>query len=186
MKNFRILIVDDNPDIHKDFNKILKICNDSHSLQKLKATLFGIEKPKKISSPQYQIDSAYQGIEAVKRVQTALSNETPYALAFVDVLMPPGLDGVETAKRIWEIDPDIQIVLCSAYADYSWDEILNKLGMTDNLLILKKPFDAIEILQMACCLTQKWFLSQQIGHQFDRLHQELINKNEGLEDIQKL
>ena len=68
---------------------------------------------------------------------------------------------METVKRIWEADPDVQIVLCTAYSDYSWEEMSKKLGLTDRLLILKKPFEVIEVLQLAEALTEKWNLSQQ-------------------------
>ena len=80
----------------------------------------------------------------------------PYALAFVDIRMPPGIDGVETTARLWKADPDLQVVLCSAYADYSWEEVARRLGINQRLLILRKPFDNIEVRQMAHALAQKW------------------------------
>ena len=79
-------------------------------------------------------------------------------MAFIDVRMPPGWDGVETVRKIWEIDPDLQVVLCTAYSDYSWDEMFEKLGQHDGLFVLKKPFDAVEALQLAHGLTEKWRL----------------------------
>jgi signal transduction histidine kinase len=77
-------------------------------------------------------------------------------MAFVDVRMPPGIDGVQTIKRLWEIDPNIHCVICSAYSDYSWDQMIEELGQTDKLLILKKPFDPTEIFQIASAFTEKW------------------------------
>ena len=70
-------------------------------------------------------------------------------MAFVDMRMPPGWDGVETIAKMWEVDPEIQIVICSAYSDRPWDEIVRKLGHVDQFLILKKPFDTIEVCQLA-------------------------------------
>jgi signal transduction histidine kinase len=75
--------------------------------------------------------------------------------------MPPGWDGLETTARIWEHDPAVQVVICTAYSDYSWEEILAKLGRTDQLIILKKPFDNVEVLQLADALTEKWRLARQ-------------------------
>jgi diguanylate cyclase (GGDEF)-like protein len=72
--------------------------------------------------------------------------------------MPPGWDGIETTAKIWEIDPELQVVICTAYSDYSWDEISAKLGLTDRLLILKKPFDLVEVTQLATALSEKWML----------------------------
>ena len=88
---------------------------------------------------------------------------TPYAMAtLMDVRdMPPGCDGVEATSKIWGIDPDLQVVICTAYSDCSWDEMLNTLGRSDRLVILKKPFDDVEVLQLANSLTRKWQLLRQ-------------------------
>jgi DNA-binding LytR/AlgR family response regulator len=84
----------------------------------------------------------------------------PFAMAFVDVRMPPGIDGVEATYQMFKIDPRVHVVLCTAYSDHSWKKIIERLGPTDRLLILKKPFDSIEVRQMALALTAKW--TQQI------------------------
>ncbi len=76
-------------------------------------------------------------------------------MAFVDVRMPPGWDGVETTARIWEKYSDLQVVICTAYSDYSWEDMLKRLGYSDRLVILKKPFDTIEVLQLAISMTEK-------------------------------
>jgi PAS domain S-box-containing protein len=109
-------------------------------------------------------------------VKRALAENRPYALAFVDVRMPPGWDGVETIARIWEVDPELQVVVCTAYADYSWEEMRAKVGQPDSLLVLKKPFDNIEVQQLAHGLTKKWLLSFQARLQIA----ELAKANESL------
>jgi diguanylate cyclase (GGDEF)-like protein len=91
----------------------------------------------------------------------SLDAASPYAVAFVDMRMPPGIDGLETIERLWKVDPDLQIVISSAYSDHSWNEIRKRLGETDQLLILKKPFDPAEVSQLAVALTEKWRLTQQ-------------------------
>lgn len=182
MRSFRILVVDDNLSIHEDFKKILLHTGDKEKLNALKKNLFGTQ-PKKPIYNQYRIDAAAQGIEAFKMVQESIAAKDPYALAFVDILMPPGWDGIQTIKEIWQADPDMQIVICTAYADYSWEEIIGELGYSDNFLILKKPFDNIEIHQLAACLTQKWFLSRQVGHQFDKLQEKLARNADDLRSL---
>ncbi len=167
--NFRILIIDDNPTIHEDFLRILKANHHSSELETLSLELFGHQQ--KIQLPNFEIDVAFQGIEGIKYIQEALQQGRPYSLAFVDIRMPPGLDGIETIKRIWELDKDIQIVICTAYSDYSWEETVAKLGKTDNLLILKKPFDNIAVRQLACALTTKWQLAKD-SHQ----HTSMLTK----------
>jgi diguanylate cyclase (GGDEF)-like protein/PAS domain S-box-containing protein len=170
---FRILIIDDNPAIHRDFVKILTISKKSLAMEKLDTELFDIDPSTQMeaSLPEFQIDTASQGQEGVNKVKHALTDGNSYALAFVDIRMPPGLDGVETIKKIWEIDSNIQIVICSAYSDYSWEDTIRQLGVSDNLLMLKKPFDVIAVRQLASALTQKWCLAMET-----RKHAESLNK----------
>lgn len=174
---YRILIVDDNPDIHEDFKKILTDqlhLEDREELQKIKSQLFEEPTAPPTALLNYKIDSAFHGAEAVRLVKEAVQKEYPYSLIFLDILMPPGINGIETAREIWEQDPFAQIVICTAYSDYSWHSIVKDLGINDNFLILKKPFESIEIRQMAACLTEKWRLGQEAGHKYDRLHGEVI------------
>jgi len=166
-KNLRILVVDDNRSIHDDFRKILCSRVDSE-LDDVEAALF--ESPKTHARrPPFQVDSAYQGQEGLALAQKSVEEGRPYAVAFIDIRMPPGWDGVETTARIWEICPDLQIVICTAYSDYSWNEMAAKLSSPDRLVILKKPFDAVEVLQLASALTEKWRLVQEVKSKMDHL-----------------
>jgi len=87
----------------------------------------------------------------------------------VDMRMPPGWDGVETIERLWRIDPQVQIVICTAYSDYPWEEVLARLDVQDRLLVVKKPFDMIEVSQLARALTTKWELARQATLQMNSL-----------------
>ena len=150
----RILIIDDNQAIHEDFRKIFSPSTESEAaLSATEAALFG-EPSERTPRHEFQIDSAFQGQEGLALVQQARALNHPYAMAFVDVRMPPGWDGIETTAKIWEQDPDLQIVICSAYSDYSWDDMVAKLPKADQLLILKKPFDTVEVLQLGHALTE--------------------------------
>lgn len=165
----RILIIDDNPTIHEDFRKILTFDNlNSEEMEKEESILFTGEN-KDSTLPKYVIDSAYQGEEGLRLVEESLHEKRPYAVMFVDIRMPPGWDGVETITKIWKIDSEIQTVICTAYSDYSWEEIFNKFGETDRLLILKKPFDNVEVRQFVITLAKKWCLAKQLRHQLDFL-----------------
>jgi two-component system, sensor histidine kinase and response regulator len=156
----RILVVDDNEAIHKDFRKIFSTANSTGgALDAAEALLFGEESAP--GNAGFEIDSAFQGKEGLEMVRKAVAEGRPYPLAFVDVRMPPGWDGIETVMRIWQEYPDLQVVICTAYSDYSWDDMLKNLGCTDRLVILKKPFEVIEVLQLAEALTEKWNLAQQ-------------------------
>ena len=157
--NRRILIVDDNRAIHDDFRKILGPAGAARDeLDALDAELFGTEP----ESPDegFLLDSAYQGEEAIEKVRAAHAQGAPYALLFVDVRMPPGLDGIVTTARLLREDPDVGIVICSAYSDHSWEEMTAAFGKTDRVLILKKPFDTVEVRQLAHALQRRWELAR--------------------------
>ncbi len=165
-RNSRILVVDDNRAIHADFRKILCPVNGTE-LESMEAALF--EGPAASLKPAYEIDSAYQGQEGLALVEKAQEEGRPYALAFMDVRMPPGWDGVETTARIWQVCPDTQIILCTAYSDYSWEEVIAKLSYPDRLVILKKPFDMVEVLQLAAAMTEKYRLALEARVKMDLL-----------------
>ena len=168
-KNHRILVIDDNRDIHEDFRKILTPRKAAvGDLAKAEAVLFEDEAPQ-VGLPEFQIDSAFQGQEGLDSIEKSLEEDCPYSMAFVDVRMPPGWDGVETTAQIWQTYPDLQVVICTAYSDYSWEEMLKKLGYSDRLVILKKPFDSIEVLQLAISMTEKWRLYYQAKLRLDEL-----------------
>jgi signal transduction histidine kinase len=160
--NRRVLVVDDNRAIHGDFRKVLgEASHERSALAELEAALFG-QPPTRAPIEPFLIDSAYQGQEARALVEKARLEGTPYAVAFVDMRMPPGWDGVETAQRLWEVDPELQVVVCTAYSDYSWEELLGKLeAHAERFLILKKPFDHVEVRQLATSLSRKWTLARQ-------------------------
>jgi CheY-like chemotaxis protein len=179
-KNRRVLVIDDNPSIHEDFRKILSPATASTvALAATEAAVFG--PPSEAAAPTgFEVGSAYQGQEGELLVRKALEAGRPYAMAFVDVRMPPGWDGVETTRKIWELDADLQVVLCTAYSDYSWGKMFEKLGHSDGLLILKKPFDAVEALQLAHALTEKWWLHQQSRRKMEELESRVAERTSEL------
>src|SRR6266404_5402687 len=175
-ENHRILVIDDNPSIHEDFRKILSPADVklAQELDADEAALFG--EAADASRPwSFQIDSAFQGQEGLEKVREAVATGVPFAVAFVDVRMPPGWDGIETISRIWKEFPDLQIVICTAYSDYSWDQIAKSVGNSDQMLVLKKPFDNVEVLQMAHALSKKWQLTQIARRQMEELD-ALVNQ----------
>ena len=184
--NRRILIVDDNEAIHQDFRKILGSGGETESaLADAEAALFGAAA---YTREAFEVDSAMQGRDALTLVERALAEGRPYAMAFVDMRMPPGWDGVETVGHLWNEDPDLQIVICTAYSECSWDEVTQRLQLGDRLLFLKKPFDNIEVYQMASALTAKWRATEQAVLKMNALEclvaertREIRNANEALQ-----
>jgi len=187
---FRILVVDDNAAIHGDFQKILAPPDAGNAeVDDLEAALLGTPLAATAARASFELVSAFQGREALDHVVAAAAAQRPFALAFVDMRMPPGWDGLETIERIWRVAPQLQIVICSAYSDHSWDDVRARLGVRESLLILKKPFDTIELVQCAHAMTRKWMLGEQLRAHVDALEatvasrtSELVQANAKLAD----
>ncbi|MGD8220566.1 putative bifunctional diguanylate cyclase/phosphodiesterase [Pseudomonas thivervalensis] len=182
--NRRILVVDDTPAIHQDFRKILSpSAGSDDSLDDTESLLFGTPQ---VSRLQFQIDSAYQGEEALELVKRAQAEGQPYALVFADMRMPPGWDGLQTIERLWEADPRLQIALCTAFSDYSWETMSERIEFDDQLLILKKPFDTLEIRQMASAMTWKWQLAQDAARKMRSLERTIEERVQELLKVSHL
>ena len=176
-KNLRILVIDDNLVIHEDFRKILATTTASDELEQAGASLFD-EEPVALHGESFDLCFADQGEQGFRMVEQAVTAGKPYALAFVDMRMPPGWDGVETIEHIWKVDHEIQVVICTAFSDHPWHRIAARLGKSDRLLILRKPFDAVEVEQLASSLTHKWNLAQEIC---SKLKELMITRDAALE-----
>jgi anti-anti-sigma regulatory factor/CheY-like chemotaxis protein len=170
----RILVIDDSEAIHRDFRKVFGTEPDELEIDGLEVEIFG-DDPSATKSPLFEVDFAFQGEEGLERVRSALRSGAPYALAFVDVRMPPGWDGIETLVRLWQEDPALQAVICTAYADYSFADIHRQLPQLDRYLILIKPFEPIEVSQMAHALTEKWLQHAKIMEMNRQLSLEEAN-----------
>ncbi len=182
-RNRRILIVDDSSAIHDDFKKILiRRSLTGNDFELAEASLFGTPESGDEPDQDFKLTSVFQGDDAISAVSEAVKAGQPFAMAFVDIRMPPGLDGIETTEQLLKIDQDIQIILCSAYSDYSWKDMRLRLGATDRVVILKKPFDAIEVLQLANALAQKWKLLKQSRLKVETLEQIVNKRTQELQD----
>lgn len=176
--NRRILLIDDMPSIHDDFRKILAVQAAQQQLDQLETRLFGTTP--RAQAYGFELDCAPQGEQGVAMAAAALEAQRPYAVAFVDMRMPPGWDGVQTIGRLWQADSALQVVLCTAYSDYSWDEVLDRLAGHERLLVLKKPFDAIEVRQLANTLVEKWNLMREAAWKMDTLEAAVRFRTEEL------
>ena len=151
----RILVIDDNAAIHEDFRKILTPeSGAAGQIGSAAAALFGRQAPR-VTAPEFEVDCAFRGQEGLEKVRAAADEGRPYSMAYVDVRMPNGWDGIETISRIWQEFGDLQIVICTAFSDYSWEEIQDRLGQSDRFLILKKPFDNLEVRQLTFALAER-------------------------------
>jgi signal transduction histidine kinase len=159
-EHYRILIADDTETLHESYRNVFSREGDDL------AGLPGLAKfapeqvaVRKLLGPTFTLTHVYQGEEAIAAASSALVSGVPYAMAILDVRMPPGIDGVQTARRLRAKYPDLQIVLCTAFADYTWSELVQAFPESDGILLLKKPFEAIEINQICAALCRKWQLA---------------------------
>ena len=170
----RVLIVDDNLSIHDDFRRILAPAERADDLDAEADALFGaapaasatsasIAAPPPRNDVAFDLAFAAQGQEAHRLVGAACAGGRPFALAFVDMRMPPGWDGLTTIRKLWEIDPELHIVICTAHSDRTWDEIAAVLTARDRWAVLKKPFDKVEVVQLAHVMTTKWLLGRALA-----------------------
>ena len=153
----RILVIDDSEAIHTDFRRILnpELRRGRDDLDLLEEALFGPTPSRNTGStePEFEVDSAFQGQEGLAKVRDALSSGRPYSLVFLDYRMPPGWNGAETLRRLRTVAPELRVVLCSAYSDYSWAELLQEFGEHQTLRELRKPFNGQEVRQLALTLS---------------------------------
>lgn len=186
ISNRRILVIDDNEAIHRDFLKVLGEGDSvagQDALDVLESELLGSTASHRM--PSFEVDSAFQGEEGVRLAEAALREGRPYAVAFVDMRMPPGWDGLKTIEHLWNADPGVQVVICSAHTDYEWHDVMERLNHSDKLLVLRKPFEPIEVQQCASALCQKWHNERLIRNQINQLERVVAARTRGLEIANK-
>jgi diguanylate cyclase len=180
--DLRLLIIDDNSEIHRDFQKILAAGTEADAnLSQVESLLFGDSVAAPARQPSYALDFALQGQQGAEYVKRAIADGRRYAMAFVDMRMPPGWDGLETIVHLWAADPDMQIVICSAHSDYEWTDVVERLGHSDKLLVLKKPFEPIEVKQCASAMTRKWQHERALRSHVVSLERVVTARTESLE-----
>jgi diguanylate cyclase len=178
----RILVIDDSPAIHVDFRKVLGAAQaDPSAVSNIEAALFGDAPVMAPARASWEVTCALQGQEGAEVARAALLEGRPYSVAFVDMRMPPGWDGLKTVEELWKLDSNIQVVICSAYSDYDWVKLMERLGNSDKLLILKKPAEAVEILQCASALVCKWRNELSLRRHVDGLEKAITDRTERLQ-----
>ncbi|MBN1865166.1 MAG: response regulator [Victivallales bacterium] len=170
MDNRHILVIDDQKDLRERLAQFISSSGKKKETDKILDNIRGRlgadedpgQAPHGRQEVYYDVDSAASGEEGLQMILKAIELGTPYALVFLDVRMPTGWDGLHTLDKILSADSKTQIVICTAYSDFSWEEILERVGIRDNLLILKKPFENMEIAQLALALTEKYNSEERI------------------------
>ena len=159
--NYRVLVVDDQREIHQDFEEMLTPGVTGASTDDL-AEAFASEVDESFL-PKFELLHARSGAEAYNMIKMAIETDNPIAVAYIDIRMPPGMDGIETTRRIRAIDKNIEIVLMTAYTDKSLGEIVREMDLLHKLLYIRKPFAREEIQQITLALAEKWNVESELG-----------------------
>jgi CheY-like chemotaxis protein len=155
----RVLVIDDDRDMQEIFRRIL-IKSDPPPEEEV----FNSSR-----MPCFEIDAVDHGEDGLNLIAKSLQENRPYSLAFVDVRMAPGWDGIHTIRKMWEEYPDLEVVLCTGFPDRPWGEMVKSLGLLDRLIVLIKPFETVAVKQLAVGLSEKWRLKQQSKLRVDNL-----------------
>jgi len=180
-KSNRVLIVDDQDEIHQDFEEMLKPESTSSLTDDL-AKAFG-SNTDEIFPPDLKLLHARSGHEAYEIVKKAIAEGTPIAVAYIDVRMPPGWDGIETIRKIREIDKDIEIVIMTAYNNKPLSEIVRNMELLHKILYIRKPFAREEVQQITISLVEKWNVERELAEKNRQLELNEQMLKEKLKDM---
>jgi diguanylate cyclase (GGDEF)-like protein len=174
----RILIVDDEPAMHDSYARSFAKGQDT-GLDAMAAELFGDDAAAIADEvPDFRLTHCHQGLDAVAEIERALAEGDPYAVAFIDIRMPPGIDGRETAKRIRTLDAEVNLCIVTGYSDFSPIEIAKVAGPVDKLFYIAKPFEVAEIQQTATALAQRWANDRELAMARAQLRVQVIQLQE--------
>ena len=160
--NKRVLIVDDQKEIHDDFKEMLS--SERHASTDAMAAAF-VGDEERLSMPEFEVLHARSGEHAFEVVRAGKERGRPIAVAFVDIRMPPGIDGLQTIRKVREIDRDIELVIMTAYTDRSLPEIVHGIELIHKVLYIRKPFTREEVQQITLSLVGKWNIEQELAEQ---------------------
>ena len=177
----RLLIVDDEPAMHDSYARsfALRRGAEEEALGAMAAELFGDEAPDVVDGAEaFDLTHCHQGLDAVAAVEAALAAGTPYAVAFIDVRMPPGIDGRETARRIRAIDPEVNLCIVTGFSDFSPVEISKVAGPADKIFYIAKPFEVAEVVQTATALAHRWAVDRELAAARAQLAAQIVQLEE--------
>ncbi len=179
-RNYRVLIVDDETAIHRDFKDMLTPTRTQTLTDELVETLLD-EEPENNTSflPNFELLHATSGEEGYDIIRAGKESNCPIAVAYIDVRMPPGIDGVEAIRRIREIEKDIELVIMTAYTDKPLPEIVRDMEFLHKLLYIRKPFAPEEVQQITLALVEKWNIERELA----KKQQQIIRNHQRLETI---
>jgi diguanylate cyclase len=191
----RLLVIDDQQEIHDTFARVFRPPDagddtlDAFESRFLSDARFNSSTEPaghQRVQPLYDLTHAFNGRQGVDLARQAVQSGHRFSVAFIDMRMPLGWDGLETTERLWEVDPAVQVVICTAHSDHHWDEVLERLGCNDRLLLIKKPFETDEVRQLALALSEKSQLEAMRRRKLKELQQEVELRQQVEEELREM
>ncbi|HZJ55789.1 MAG TPA: hypothetical protein VFD38_16730 [Myxococcaceae bacterium] len=103
----------------------------------------------------FEVWFAYRGTDGLDEIRRLRRIGAYPAVVMIDLGDDPD-DALEIAGRLLVDDPRLQVVLVSPNADEVWDVAAEALGHRDQVVVLKRPFDGVEVRELAHVLVQRW------------------------------
>ena len=182
----RVLVVDDDQALIDEYMRCLSEDFDpdlgTTTLGDLEKVLFGEETNEK-GAAMFDVQSRNQGEAAVDAVTDAIKTGSPYSIVFLDIRMPPGIDGIETARRIRELDANVNIVIVTGSLSLEPEDLGAEIPPSDKIFFFKKPFHAVECRQLAAALCGKWHADLALRRANDVLEQKVWARTEALHKL---
>ena len=179
----RILVVDDDALLIAEYIRCLGegFQPDRHTstLGDLEKVLFGEDTDEK-GAAKFEVQSRDQGQSAVEAVADAVNNENPFSIVFLDIKMPPGIDGIEAAKQIRKVDPNVNIVIVTGSLGAEPENLGSQVPPADKIFFFRKPFHAVECRQLAAALCGKWHADLALRHANEILEQRVSERTAAL------
>lgn len=163
----RLIIIDSDTRVHEHLHEFLCTGRDT-------------------DNTALELDSTYHETQALERIQAASALGSPYAIAFVGGSMSSTSDGFDTIRRLWQVDPQLEVILCMTFSDRSWNQIKTRIGETDRLSILEKPLAICAVQQAVRNAWGKWRLARSREQHVAEYEQLIATRTIKLDETQAL
>jgi len=182
----RVLVVDDDDKLVSEYLRCLGEDFEPDeaitTLTDLEKVLFGEETDER-GAAKFEVQSRNQGEAAVEAVAAAIEAGQPYSIVFLDIRMPPGIDGIEAAKRIRQLDQHINIVVVTGSMSPAPDNLGKQIPPADKVFFFQKPFHATECRQLAAALCGKWHADMALRSANEELEQRVEERTKALQKL---